>query len=80
MFFIGVFFVSSGKVLEKSVSPWGSYILKQGNPLQNLKTTHSFTIVFKFIVISKLFISWLQTMSENPPTSIDIESERKFDD
>ena len=51
--------------------------LKMGESLAKFKNTHRFTMVFKYIVISKLFISCPLIMAENPPTSIDIDPERQ---
>ena len=46
-----------------------------GEPLAIFKITHRFTTVLNYIVISKLFISWLLTVAYHPPTSFDIETE-----
>ena len=37
-------------------------------------------LFYLFIVNARLFISWLLTMTEHPPTSINIEYHRKDDD
>ena len=46
----------------------------RGIPYKIWKITHSFTI-FKYIVISKLLISWLLNIAEHPPNSTDIDPE-----
>ena len=66
--------------VQKIVGRWGSYSQKQGNILQSFEITHSFTIIFKYIDISELFIIWLLTMVDHPPTSIYIEPERQYDE
>ena len=61
----------------KNVGHWGSYNQKQGNPLRSFKNNSQLYI--KKVVISKLFISWLLTTEDHPPTSIGIEPERQND-